>query len=602
MAAVLLAGLRRALLGGSVGPVWISGSVGSAAVSQARGLIAALFACALSAVAGTALAQSSRPDIPPRAEPGQIERYLQAPAAPQIPSNGPVFNGDFRVPPDEAGELSLMLGSVAIEGSTVYSDEELAPLYEDRLGRKIALAEVFGIADAITARYRNDGYILSRAILPPQTIEDGAVTIRIVEGYIDEVRIEGEVRGERALLDAYAARIMNSRPLSIGDLERYLLLIDDLPGISSEAVLNPAKDTPGAADLVIVVEEDAKDGFVRLDNRGTKFNGPVQLWLGAGLNSLAGVHERTAAKFVTADRLRRELTYLELGHERQIGTEGNKLHLQFTHTDSEPGHTLRSLEIESASRSFRTGLVSPLIRSRAGNLSLHADFTIRNSETTIFDNRLSRDRIRFVSLGARYDNADGSGGVNMLGLHLDRGLNILGASGRGSADLSREKGRADFTRLRLNASRLQRLGPRWSLLADFRSQLAASKLLASEEFGLGGEGCGRAYDPAQVAGDDGACLLAEVRYGHSPGARALQGYQIYGFYDVGRVWRKDAGALEKKADLSSAGLGVRFNFTEWLSGSLEAAWPLVEKADKNAGQQAMKGASRRGFFTVTARF
>ncbi|MCY3670024.1 MAG: hypothetical protein OXH14_02995, partial [Alphaproteobacteria bacterium] len=98
----------------------------------------------------------------------------------------------------------------------------------------------------------------------------------------------------------------------------------------------------------------------------------------------------------------------------------------------------------------------------------------------------------------------------------------------------------------------------------------------------------------EVAGDDGACLLAEVRYGHSPGAGALQGYQRYGFYDVGRVWRKDPGALRKKADLSSAGLGVRLNFTEWLSGSLEAAWPLARKAE---GPED----SRRGFATVTAR-
>ncbi|MCY3755952.1 MAG: hypothetical protein OXG99_17900 [Alphaproteobacteria bacterium] len=205
-------------------------------------MLPAVAACSCTLLAaGAALAQTpaERVRASPGADPGQVERYLKAPAAPRFPRNGPVVNGDFRVPPDEAGELSLVLGSVAVEGSTVYSDEELASLYEDRLGRKIALAEVFGIADAITARYRNDGYILSRAILPPQTIEDGAVTIRIVEGYIDEVRIEGEVRGERALLDAYAARIMNSRPLSIGDLERlpaaYRRSARDLVGGGSES-------------------------------------------------------------------------------------------------------------------------------------------------------------------------------------------------------------------------------------------------------------------------------------------------------------------------------------------------------------------------------
>ena len=76
-----------------------------------------LFACAFSVAAGTAAAQS--PPIPPGAESGQIERYLSAPAAPQIPGNGPVFSDGFRVPPGEAGELSLVLDSVVVEGSTV---------------------------------------------------------------------------------------------------------------------------------------------------------------------------------------------------------------------------------------------------------------------------------------------------------------------------------------------------------------------------------------------------------------------------------------------------------------------------------------------------
>lgn len=563
---------------------------------------AANFVCALLASAaipaGMALAQTQTVTLPPSAEPGQIERYLQVPAVPRTSDERPAVPDDPPRADGQAEELSLTLRSLVVEGSTVYAAEDLAPLYEDRIGQEITLAELFEIVDAITAKYRNDGYILSRAILPPQTIADGAVRIRIVEGYVNDARIEGAVRGEGTLLDAYASKIEASRPLSTRDLERYLLLINDLPGISSKAILIPAEDTPGAADLVIQVEGDATDGFVRLDNRGTKFNGPVQFWLGAGLNSLAGAHERTTARLVRAGRRSKELIYLEIGHERQIGTEGNKLHFQFTLADSEPGHTLRALEVESESRSFRLGFVSPLIRSRAENLSLHADFVVRNSETTIFGNRLSKDRVRFVSLGMLYDTTDRFGGINLLGMHLDQGLDIAGASERDSVDLSREGGRANFTKLRLTALRLQQLGQNWSLLADLRSQFAMSKLLASEEFGLGGEGCGRAYDPAQVTGATGACLLLEVRYGHNSGAAALQGYQIYGFYDVGRVWRRSPRALEKTAGLSSTGLGVRFNFTEWLSGSLEAAWTL----DRTVDSQKLKVGPRRGFFSVTARF
>ena len=556
--------------------------------------------CVLSALTAlpAAIAMAQSITLSPSTEPGQIEQSLQAPPAPQATHDDPVFEGGRRVPPDEAGELGLVLSSVAVEGSTVYAEEDLAYLYEERLGQEVALADVFKIAEEITAKYRNDGYVLSRAVVPPQTITDGAVRIRIVEGYISEVRFEGEARGQRSLLDAYAAKIKSSRPLSTRDLERYLLLLDDLPGIKSRAVLGPAKDTPGASDLVILVEEKPVDGFVRVDNRGSEFNGPGRFWLGTGFNSLDGAHERTTARLVTAGKSGKELTYLEVGHERQIETEGKKLFLQLTHTGSEPGHTLRILEVESKSQSFRAGVTNPLIRSRARNVSLHADFVVRNSETTIFGNRLSKDRIRFVSLGALYDSADRFGGINQLGLDLDQGISILGASKEGSTDLSREKGRADFTKLRLTASRLQRLGGRWSLLASFTSQLALSKLLASEEFGVGGERCGRAYDPSEATGDEGACLVAEVRYGHNLGAKGLAGYQIYGFYDVGGVWRKDPGALEERAELSSAGLGVRFNFTERLSGSFEATWPQTREVDS----RAIDVDSRRGFFTLTARF
>ena len=90
-----------------------------------------------------------------------------------------------------------------------------------------------------------------------------------------------------------------------------------------------------------------------------------------------------AVRLVAADRLDNELIYLEIGHESQLGTEGAKLHLQFSHTESKPGHTLRALEIESHSRSYKMRFSSPVIRSRDENLSLHAEFAVRDSETKI---------------------------------------------------------------------------------------------------------------------------------------------------------------------------------------------------------------------------
>ena len=558
---------------------------------------AAVLVAAFAVHDGAAIAQQPDITIPPAAEPGQIERSLLLPSTPRSVLRDTVQDDGIRSLPLDTGELSLFLNAVVIEGSTVYTDEQLAYLYKEFLGVEIALAEVFRIAERITAKYRNDGYILSRAIVPPQTISDGRVRIRIIEGFINEVRIEGEI-GESQLLAAYAAKIRNSRPLSAKDMERYLLLLKDLPGISSEAVLSPAKDVPGASDLLIIVSGKVIDGYARIDNRGTKFNGPGQLWFGANYNSLAGTHNRTSVRLVAAGTGGKELRNLEIDHERQLGTEGRKLHLQFLQTNSEPGHTLRNLNIVSKSRLFRIGHSDPRIRSRSRNLSLHADLVIRDSETTIFGNRLSRDRVRFLSFGALYDSADKFGGINQVEVNVDQGLGFLGASREGTTDLSREKARFDFTKVRITASRLQRLGDRFSLLARFASQISLAKLPASEEFGVGGERCGRAYDVSEITGDHGACLLLEMRYGHNLDANTPVGYQFYGFYDVGGVWRKDPGPLGKSAHLSSAGIGARFNFTEQLSGSFEVAWPKTSEVDS----RQIDIGSRRGSFAITTRF
>lgn len=556
-------------------------------------------------LAGTASAQAQDnvppPPPPPGTGAGQIEQHFEGGGvgAPTLRIPVPVVDDDQLTLPDNAEELSLSLTQVVIEGSTVYTKDELSHLYKNRIGQKIALAEVFRIAEEITAKYRNDGYILSRAVVPPQTIDDGSVRIDIVEGFINDVLIEGEVPTQQSLLIAYGDKILNSRPLSTKDLERYLLLIRDLPGIKSEATIRPATDTPGASDLVILVEYKKMDGFVRLDNRGSKFNGPARLWLGAGFNSLSDdFNQRMTLTFATAGEGMKELDYYDLGYEHHIGTEGKKLYFNLTSTGSKPGHTLRDLEIDSKSQSFKFGISNPLIRSRTKNLSLYADFVVRNSETKFFNNRLSKDRVRFISLGALYDYVDRFGGISQLGLRLDQGMDILNASKEGSTDLSRANGQVDFTKLLLTASRLQRLNDSWSFFTDLRSQFTSSKLLASEEFGVGGERCVRAYDPSEVTGDRGTCLLLEMRYGQNTDSNSLVGYQLFAFYDVGVVKRINPGALGKKAKLSSYGFGTRVNYRDWLSGSFEIAWPRIKEVDS----RALDVKSSRLFLNLTARF
>ncbi len=104
------------------------------------------------------------------------------------------------------------------------------------------------------------------------------------------------------------------------------------------------------------------------------------------------------------------------------------------------------------------------------------------------------------------------------------------------------------------------------------AQTSNNPLLSAEEFSLGGARFGRGYDPAVIAGDRGAAAAVELRFTDALPAPFVE-YQLYGFYDVGRVAN---GTVDPNARhrLASTGLGGRLQLQPAVRINLELAKPL----------------------------
>ncbi|MBT5674117.1 MAG: ShlB/FhaC/HecB family hemolysin secretion/activation protein [Rhodospirillaceae bacterium] len=213
-------------------------------------------------------------NIPDSAEAGRLEQQFDAPDAPLSQFETQIPDSEEPMPAADAARIKFTLSGVMVDGSTVYGDHDMLSLYEEMLGSEISLSDVFQIARRITVKYRGDGYILSRAVVPAQRIKSGVVVIQVIEGFVSGVSIEGDILGPVSLLESYAEKVMESRPLRADVLERYVLLAGDLPGVDASSVLAPADDTPGASELILVVEHKEADIFATHDNRGTRFVGP----------------------------------------------------------------------------------------------------------------------------------------------------------------------------------------------------------------------------------------------------------------------------------------------------------------------------------------
>jgi hemolysin activation/secretion protein len=560
---------------------------------QAGGLLFLLAPC-------VAYAAATGPPLPANAEPGRIIEELKPLPEPSLPEAPAVTvsPSPMAQPPPGAGHAVFRFDRAVIEGATAYDPATLEAVFRPFYGQYLSLRKLFELVDAITRRYRHDGYALSQAVLPPQKIADGAVRVLVVEGYIDTVETQGAYR-EAPAARGIIGRIEGYRPLNMTNLERDLLLLDDLAGVTAHAILKPhpgeAGAPAGAYGLVLAFSDAPPPSTLTLDNQNSRYTGPWEAGFSTGLNHAFGPYQQTLVNGLTAIPSN-ELQSVQVSHQVPLDSWGTTATLQAAYAHSEPGYRLTPEQIESDSWNYGLSVSHPLIRSRAESLYIGADFTVKDIATDALGSELSRDRLRIVSATASYDLTDGWGGSDLAQLKLSQGLNLPGVTRTGSPNLSRADGHSDFTRLTANAGRLQALTDTLRLYLAAQGQYAWSPLLSSERFGFGGPQFGRAYDPSEIAGDDGLAALAELRY-DPPGFMTALRPELFAFYDIGQVW--NYGAYGSAESAASAGFGMRFALDGRFSGSLMLAKPLTRK---ESDPQYGNGKDPRVILSLTARF
>ncbi|HEU5280898.1 MAG TPA: ShlB/FhaC/HecB family hemolysin secretion/activation protein [Gammaproteobacteria bacterium] len=522
----------------------------------------------------------------PAATPATLQNQDQGSAAPLSP---------------EVQKLKFKLIKIELEGNKLFTTPQLQPLYQPSIGKEITVAELFKLVENITNYYRNNGYVISRAILPPQHVKGGIVKVQIIEGYLDQVSVIGTPRGSRCLIQDYGKQIAKQQPLAIERMEKYLMLANEVPGTQVKAVLSPSKKKSGAADLNLATTTKLFNGYVSYDNYGTRYIGPQQMTGSIGLNSAINSGDSTNLTF-TKTAKGGELTYVDLNYGAAFNDEGVRYLVGGTRVHTHPLFVLRSSQIDGLNDNYYSMLVIPAIRSRSRSLNYTVGFNYLDSNTTALDQPLYQDHLRNLDLGILYSFADRWYGSNSIGGNFRQGLPILGYSSDYNPDTattSRPGGRGDYTKASVQLSRLQAIKGPVSLLGVLRGQWAFNPLLSSEQFSFGGSVMGRGYDSAELIGDRGLAGSLELRYDKAVFRFFVQTLQFYTFYDVGKIWNlKTSSSTPFALSAASTGLGVRFTMTKSISGNLMWTQPITKEVA--AEEFINQGKRPRVFFSVVA--
>jgi hemolysin activation/secretion protein len=540
---------------------------------------------AAAAVSGTNAVAQTAP-IPPtlQAPPQQLR---PPPALPReagpgaIPAAPP---GSTEAPPG-ADQVFMTPTAIDIEGATAYSREELDGLTRPLVGKRIAATEIFTLARTLERKYRDDGYFLTSVAVPAQRVENGRIRLRVIEGYVSGVVIEGDIGDAAQQARRFLDRLVGQKPLNLRDMERYLLLTEDMPGVSVRAVLRPGKE-PSSSELVVQLKRAPVDIFAQADNRGFKHTGPRQVTVTVGENSFTSLAERLDATFFTT--LSREQNFGQVSWSNFIGSDGFRIRVYGGRGYIMPGGPLKALGYDGVITMAGFSGQYPVIRSRQLNLNVNGGFDWYRSQVDVVGNTLlNRTNLRIVRLGADASYRDGWNGITFGNIRISKGLEKFGASKKGSLLLNRLGAEPGFRKYNAEVSRLQGIYANddfaLNLFGTLAGQYSRDTLPANEKFFAGGDRLGRGYYAGQVTGDSAVAGSLELQFSFViPYEDAVSGeptldtgmrgtpMQLYTFLDYAKVWNN--AEFEAPHVLArSYGVGARLNLLPTTTVEVEGA-------------------------------
>ena len=138
---------------------------------------------------------------------------------------------------------------IRVEGNTALPSAALESLIAPYENKETSFEELAVAADKITDAYIAAGHSTSQAYLPPQKVENGVVTIKVLEGKVGSVRVEGNQYFKSEIYE-HAVRLRPDRLFSYQDLESSLYFLKEVIKLVKEKNYNIAN-----IDGTIVTEE-----------------------------------------------------------------------------------------------------------------------------------------------------------------------------------------------------------------------------------------------------------------------------------------------------------------------------------------------------------
>ncbi|NEP01694.1 MAG: ShlB/FhaC/HecB family hemolysin secretion/activation protein [Symploca sp. SIO2E9] len=529
--------------------------------------------------------------VRPEQKPPSLESQPEPRPLPRLPPDDQLLPTPTQeLPPPESipeqAPATLIVEQFKFEGNTVFSDEKLADLLQDYTNRRISFTELLQARSEITQLYVNEGYTTSGAIIAPQKIsnpDSAVVTIKVVEGTLEEINVTGTRRLKPSYVSSRLARAAG-KPFNINELLQGLQLLQLDPVIGSLSADLQAGTRSGTNILQVEVEEaDTFSTDLDLNNARSPTVGSFQRGIVLKEANLLGFGDAISLSYNNTDGSNGG----DLRYSLPISPDNSKVNLAFGITDSnvieEP---FNALDISSDFLFYELGFTHPLIQTPTEELALGLTLSHQQSQSFVGiddtgafslaaggddEGRTSVFAVRFSQEWTKRSSQQ----VLAFRSQFSLGLDVLGATindnGEPDSRFFAWRGQGQWARL---------LARDTLLLLKTDLQLSDSRLLALEQFRVGGSQSVRGYRQDLLLRDNGFLASAEVRLPILRVSKVRGVLQVVPFIDVGTAWNNgnESSDSEISNTLVSTGLGLLWQMNN-LTARLDFGIPLVSVDD-----------------------
>ncbi len=459
----------------------------------------------------------------------------------------------------QEGSPTVQVKDFKVSGNTLLSEDELQAVLAPSKGQALTFQGLRDLADRLTEAYNKKGYFTVRAFLPEQTVRDGTVSFVVTEAKKGNVDFEGNEGYSTDFLKWYMEPALEAEYLNKDDVERQILLINELMGIKSSTVLE-AGEKAGTIDMTVRSEETPFQRFgVDYNNYGNLFTGYNRPGANLELANLTGNGDRLSLRGMRSIA-ERGVTLFTANYNLPVSNEGTTLSLMYSNAAFAVGRELQVLDLRGDANVYGAFLRHPFIRSSRANLDFNAGMMWQDINNSLLSQQISRDRLRGLILGVSGDWAEDDA-RNFFNVRMTQDVGtLLGGLSAGDPFSSRQAG-GGYNAWNIDLARVQRLSDQSWMFLRGSHQFAFSPLPTAQQFGVGGIDSVRGYRQAGYLGDGGYSLSAEFRY--APLEDDVDFFQIAAFVDHAGAYLKRPFTGEiPHLSATGAGLGLRFKLSD----------------------------------------